>query len=313
MEVAQLYADRSRWPVFSAETFPTENFRPIDAVLRAVEELRPHIQVVTTTWGALGSPRGGTPTLSRIIHEKFDIPTVVHLTIQAKTKRDIENILRSMYLDGLNNVLALGGDPPAGVVDYVPAELRHKYARDLVEQIACLNQGLWLDPEGQYTRSGVKTHFGIAVAGFPEMHPDAYRADETWDQNMRRNIEHLKLKVDAGAHYVVEQMIFDADLHFRFAEAARAAGITVPIIPGILPFDRYSQASRFLGDTLRISMPAEISTALEPAPEEDQAGIAADYMAAQVQKLLDGGAPGIHFYCMNRSGPTLELIRRLRT
>src|SRR3990172_9346509 len=132
MEVASLYADRTQWPVLSAETFPTENFRPIDSVLKAVEELLPHgIKAVTTTWGALGSPRGGTPTLSRIIHEKFSIPTVVHLTIQAKTKRDIENILRSMHLDGLNNVLALGGDPPAGVVDYVPPQLRHKYARDL--------------------------------------------------------------------------------------------------------------------------------------------------------------------------------------
>ncbi len=156
VEVAALYRDERGWPVFSAETFPTENSRSIEPVIRAVEQLIPlGIKVVTTTWGALGSPRGGTQSLSRIIHEKFKIPTVVHLNIQAKTKRDIENILRSLQLDGLHNVLALGGDPPEGVVDYVPSELRHSYACDLVQQIAHLNRGLWLDQDDSYTRAGV--------------------------------------------------------------------------------------------------------------------------------------------------------------
>ncbi|HLF71977.1 MAG TPA: methylenetetrahydrofolate reductase [Dehalococcoidia bacterium] len=311
MEVASLYANPRLWPVFSAETFPTENFRPIDPILKTVEELLPYIQVVTTTWGALGSPRGGTPSVSRIIHEKFEIPTVVHLSIQAKTKRDMESILRGLHLDGLNNVLALGGDPPAGVVDYVPAELRHRYASGLVEQIAHMNAGLWMDAEGKYTRTGVKTRFGIGVAGFPEIHPDDFRADESLELNMKRNIEHLKIKVDAGADYIVEQMIFDADLHFRFAEAAHKAGIRIPIIPGILPFDRYGQAARFIGEELRISMPVKIQAALEAASEDDQGSIAAEYMSEQVRKILDSGVPGIHFYCMNRSGPTIELLRRI--
>ena len=105
MEVASLYADPKLWPVYSAETFPTENFRPIDPILKTVQELRSKIAVVTTTWGALGSPRGGTTSLSRIIHEKFRIPTVVHLSIQAKTKRDTLNyqmeILRGLRLSRL--------------------------------------------------------------------------------------------------------------------------------------------------------------------------------------------------------------------
>jgi methylenetetrahydrofolate reductase (NADPH) len=313
MEVAALYADRSQWPVFSAETFPTENFRPIDAVLKTVEELLPHdVKVVTTTWGALGSARGGTPSVCRIIHERFNVPTVVHFSIQAKTRRDVEGLLRGLHLDGLHNILALGGDPPAGVVDYVPRELRHRYASDLVQQLVAMNNGLWMDPEGKYTRTGVKTHFGIGVAGFPEIHPDDWRADESLASNMQRNVDHLKIKVDGGAHYIVEQMIFDADFHFRYEEACRAAGITLPIVPGILPFDRVAQASRFCSDDLRISMPPAIRSKLQAASEEDQEKIGAEYMAAQVQRLLDAGVPGIHFYCMNRSGPTIALLDRLR-
>ncbi len=313
MEVAELYADAKNWPVFSAETFPTENFRPIDPILRTVEELLPHgIRVVTATWGALGSPRGGTPSVCRIIRQQFDIPTVVHLPIQAKSVRDIENILRGLHLDGLHNVLALGGDPPAGHVDYVPRELRHGYASDLVEQIAHLNEGRWLDSDCGYSKEGVKTHFGIGIAGFPEVHPDDYRLEEDFELNMERNIRHLKLKVDAGAHYVVEQMFFDADLHFHFANAAKEAGIEVPIVPGILPFERYAQVSRFVGDEYKISMPVELRTALENVSEEDQKQIAEDHMADVVQKLLDGGVPGIHFYCMNRSKPTIRLLERVQ-
>ena len=133
MEAANLYQDKSNWPVFSVETFPTENHRPINGILKAIEALIPHqIKIVTTTWGALGSARAGTTSISRTIHEKFKIPTVVHLTIQGKTRKDIEGILKGMCIDDLHNVLALGGDPPTGQVDFVPKALRHQYAIDAV-------------------------------------------------------------------------------------------------------------------------------------------------------------------------------------
>ncbi|MFQ5935702.1 MAG: methylenetetrahydrofolate reductase [Acidiferrobacterales bacterium] len=313
MDVAALYWDPKNWPVLSAETFPTENFRPIDPILKTVEELLPHgIRVVTTTWGALGSTRGGTASVCRIIGERFEVPTVVHLPIQAKTKRDIESILRGLHLDGLHNILALGGDPPAGRVDYVPRQLRHGYACDLVKQIVQLNNGFWMDGQGRYTKSGVKTRFGIGVAGFPEVHPADYRVNENLEINRKRNIEHLKIKVEAGAQYIVEQMSFDADLHFSFAQAAKEAGIDVPIIPGILPFERYAQVERFVGEEYRITMPATLEAALQNTPEEEHKQIAEDHMADVLQKLLDGGVPGIHFYCMNRSQPVIRLLQRTR-
>jgi methylenetetrahydrofolate reductase (NADPH) len=313
MEVASLYADPKKWPVLSAETFPTENHRPIDPVLRAVEELLPHgIRVVTTTWGALGSHRGGTASISRIIHERFKIPTVVHFILQNRTRRDIEALLRGLHLDGLNNILALRGDPPAGVPQHVPGELRHRYASELVEQIVHLNRGLWMDDKGDYALPGVRTSFGIGVAGFPEAHPEDLRPSEPPEATLRRNIERLQLKVKAGAHYIIEQMIFDADLHFRYARAAREAGITVPIIPSILAFERYAQAARFVGTEHNITMPRRLQEALQNAPESEQRAIATAHQAEQVRKLIDGGVPGVHLYCMNRSAPTIELLRRVK-
>ncbi len=314
MEVARLYKDPKNWPVLSAETFPTQNFRSIDPVLEAVEALLPlGVRVITTTWGAMGSSRGGTTSLSRIIRDRFDVPTVVHLSIQGKSRQDLEGILRGMYLDGLHNVLALGGDPPEGRIDYVPEEMRHAHARDLVEQIAHMNRGEWLDPDGGYTQEGFATRFGIGVAGFPEVHPEDFAATQDFDAGMERYLRFLKKKVETGADYIIEQMIFDADLHFNFVSKARAAGIQIPIIPGILPFERLDQVERFLGDQLRISMPAELTGTLRGLSDEDQAEVATEYMSQQVRTLLDAGVPGIHFYCMNRAEPTLRVLERARS
>jgi methylenetetrahydrofolate reductase (NADPH) len=126
-----------------------------------------------------------------------------------------------------------------------------------------------MDDEGSYARPGVKTRFGIGVAGFPETHPEDLRPGEPAEAALARNIAHLKLKVDAGAQYVVEQMIFDADLHFRYAKAARDAGITVPIIPSILAFERYAQAARLVGEEHNITMPRCLREALQNAPAEE--------------------------------------------
>jgi methylenetetrahydrofolate reductase (NADPH) len=313
MEVATLYQDRRNWPVLSAETFPTENWRPIDPILKAVEELLPHgIKVVTTTWGALGSARAGTPAITRIIHERFKIPTVVHLTIQGKTLPDVEGILRNLHLEGIHNILALGGDPPAGRKDMIPAELRHRYAADLVAQIMNMNEGRWFGPNFDFKKEGVKTRFGIGVAGFPEIHPDEYRGEEGFERCMARYIEKLKIKIAAGGQYIVCQMLFDAGFYLRFREAVEKAGITVPVVAGVFPFSSWDQISRFVGDELRISFPTEVQKALCNASKEDQARIAEDHTVDLTQQLLDAGAPGVHFYCMNQSGPTSRVLQRLR-
>ena len=312
MEVAALYAEPKNWPVFSAETFPTENWRSIDPVLKAVEELLPHgIRVVTTTWGALGSPRAGTPSISRIIRERFGIPTVVHLNIQGKTRQDLEGILRGLHLDGLHNILALGGDPPVGRKDYVPAQLRHRYGSDLVNQIVNLNRGRWLGPDGEYNREGAKTNFGIGVAGFPEVHPSDYRESDGFEASLKRHIGHVKAKVDAGGQYVVTQMLFDAELYLRFRDAATRAGIGVPIVPGVIPFVSRNQVARFVGPELRISVPRALEEALRGAGEAEQGRIADEHTGALVEKLLEAGAPGIHFYSMNQSAPTIRVLKRL--
>jgi methylenetetrahydrofolate reductase (NADPH) len=312
MEVATLLQDPKNWPVFSAETFPTENWRPIEPILKAVEELLPlGIKVITTTWGALGSPRAGTAAICRIIHERYQIPTVVHLTIQGKSIPDIEGILRGLDLEGVHNILALGGDPPAGQKDAIAPWMRHRYASDLVTQIAHMNAGRWLGPNYDFKKEGVKTRFGVGVAGFPEVHPDEFRKDEGFECCMARYIEKLKIKIACGAQYVVCQMVFDAGCFLRFRDAAQKAGITVPIVAGVMPFDHWDQIGRFVGDALRISFPAHVQNALQSASKDDQPRIADDHMTSLVEELLEAKVAGIHFYCMNRSGPTLRVLQRV--
>ena len=312
MEVATLLQDPKNWPVFSAETFPTENWRPIEPILKAVEELLPlGIKAITTTWGALGSPRAGTAAICRIIHERYKIPTVVHLTIQGKSLPDIEGILRGLDLEGIHNILALGGDPPAGQKDAIAPWMRHRYASDLVSQIANLNEGRWLGPDYDFKKEGVKTRFGIGVAGFPEVHPDEFRDEDGFDRCLARYIEKLKIKLACGAQYVVCQMVFDAGFFLRFREAAQKAGITAPIVAGVMPFEQWEQIGRFVGDELRISFPAPVQKALQQASKEDQPRIADDHMASLVEELLEAKVAGIHFYCMNRSGPTSRVLRRV--
>lgn len=312
MEVAILYQERKNWPVFSAETFPTENWHPIDPVLKAVEELLPHgIKIVTTTWGALSSPRAGTPAICRIIHERFKVPTVVHLTIQGKSLPDIEGILRGLHLEGIHNILALGGDPPAGQKDALAASMRHRYASDLVSQIVRMNEGRWFGPNYDFKKEGVKSRFGIGVAGFPEVHPDEFRNEDGFERCMARYLEKLKIKIATGGQYIVCQMVFDAGHFLRFREAAEKAGITVPIVPGVMPFEYWDQISRFVGDELRISFPEQVQKALCAASKEDQAQIAEDHMTALVEQLLEAEVAGINFYCMNRSGPTARILRRV--
>jgi len=312
MDVVDLLQDTKNWPVFSVETFPTENWRPIETILKAVEELLPFgIRAVTTTWGALGSPRAGTAAICRIIHERYRIPTVVHLTIQGKSLPEIEGILRGLHLEGMHNILALGGDPPSGQKDAIAAWMRHRYASDLVSQIAKLNEGRWLGPNYDSRQAGVKTRFGIGVAGFPEVHPDAYRDEDGFDGCLARSIETLKIKLACGAQYVVCQMVFDATPFLRFRDAARKAGITVPIVAGVMPFEHWDQIGRFVGDALRISFPQQVQRALQEAHKDDQPRIADAHMAALVEELLDAKVAGIHFYCMNRSGPTSRLLQRV--
>ena len=312
MEVATLLQDPKNWPVYSAETFPTENWRPIDPVLKAVEELLPYgIKVVTTTWGALGSPRAGTQAISRIIQERFKIPTVVHLTIQGKSLPDIEGILRGLDLEGVRNILALGGDPPSGQKDAIAPWMRHRYASDLVSQIVHMNEGRWLGPTYDFRQDGVKTHFGIGAAGSPEVHPDEYRAEDGFERSLKRYIEKLKIKVASGAQYMVCQMVFDAELFLRFRDAAQQAGITVPIVAGVMPFEHWDQVGRFIGESLRISFPAAAREALCNAAKEDQPRIADQHMGALVERLVEARVAGIHFYCMNRSGPTSRLLQRV--
>ncbi|NMA22410.1 MAG: methylenetetrahydrofolate reductase [NAD(P)H], partial [Spirochaetales bacterium] len=168
--------------------------------------------------------RPGTIALSALIQYTFNIPVVTHLICGGSTADQIENDLVELHFLGLENVLALRGDPAAGTKRFVPTSGGYTYSSELVEQIVNLNDGIYLDPT---LKNAQKTNFCIGVAGYPEKHGEA--------PNLEEDIAMLKQKVDSGAHYIVTQMFFDNEVFFRFVDRCRAAGITVPIIPGLKP------------------------------------------------------------------------------
>jgi methylenetetrahydrofolate reductase (NADPH) len=168
--------------------------------------------------------RPGTIALSALIQYTFNIPVVAHLICGGMDQDQLEDALVELNFLGIENVLALRGDPPNGEKRFVPVKGGYEHSRELVSQINDLNMGRYLDQNLQNAR---KTHFCIGVAGYPEKHAEA--------PNLERDIEMLKHKVDSGAHYIVTQMFFDNAVYYRFVDACRKAGITVPIIPGLKP------------------------------------------------------------------------------
>ncbi len=313
MDVAHLYKAPKNWPVLSAETCPIPNHSATEPVLAAVEKLSAcGIRVIAANAGATGRSRGDTVSLCRVIRERFEIPTVAPLSIRGMSRRDLESLLCDMHRDALHNVFVMGGGSPPDRIDSGPSERGQRHPWDLVEQIAHMNRGRWLDGSGDYARNGIETNFGVGIAGFPEVHPDDCASTGDSETGMDRQLRSLKKEIEAGADYVIEQAIFDADLHFNFVAKARAAGIQVPIVPGILAFERLDQVEHLLGGRSCISMPADLTGALRGLSVEDQAEVATEYLSGQVRTLLEAGVPGIHFYCMNRAEPTVGILERAR-
>jgi methylenetetrahydrofolate reductase (NADPH) len=188
---------------------------------------------------------------------------------------------------GLENVLALRGDPPAGQEQWVKTEGGFEYSRELVELI------------------GSSYDFSIGSACFPETHPSATSPDD--------DLRYLKEKVDAGASFLITQLFFDNALYFEFVARARAIGITVPIVPGIMPFTNYRQIARFTS-MIGATIPDHVLGELEARRDVDEAvaefGVA--YATMQCADLLAHGAPGVHFYTLNRSPATRAILSSLK-
>jgi methylenetetrahydrofolate reductase (NADPH) len=242
--------------------------------------------------------RPGTTALAALIQHTFNVPTVAHVICGGMSREQIEDTLIELHFLGIDNILALRGDPPSGEKRFIPMSDGHTYSSQLVKQIADLNHGRYLDDQYQ---DGEATHFSIGVAGYPEKHAEA--------MNMAVDLANLKKKVDAGAEYIVTQMFFDNEKYFAFVDACRAIGITVPIIPGLKPIASRRDLS-LIPQTFGVDLPEELTAELEGgASNAEIAEIGVRWCIAQSKELYASGVPSIHYYTLGKAQNVARIVR----
>ncbi len=277
-----------RQPVFSFEFFPPktdEGVRQLFETISHLRELEPTF--VSVTYGAGGSVRTRTVELVARIRRDLDIEPVAHLTCVDATVDDLRAILDGLRAAGVDNVLALRGDPPDGAERFVATDGGLAHSSDFVELITSAYP------------------FCVGGACYPEKHPESASTDE--------DVRSAKRKEDAGASYLITNLFFDNTFYFDFVARARAAGVTVPIIPGIMPVTNVSQITRFT-QKIGATIPEPLLDALRTREADPEAvlqlGVA--WATLQSAELLAGGAPGVHFFTMNRSPATRAILSALR-
>lgn len=242
--------------------------------------------------------RPGTVSICAAIKYKYGVDTVPHLICGGFTRDETELALIDMQYLGMDNVLALRGDPVKGEGHFTPEKDGHAYTSTLVKQISQMNSGHYIDDE---IVEGIPTDFCIGVAGYPEKHFEA--------QNMKTDLRFLKEKVDAGAHYIVTQLFFDNQKFFRFVENCRKAGINVPIIPGIKPITTLKHIS-FLPKTFHIDMPEPLADELEKCKSnQDVMKVGIEWGIEQTKELIKFGVPCVHFYTMGKSEAVRQIVK----
>jgi methylenetetrahydrofolate reductase (NADPH) len=242
--------------------------------------------------------RPGTIALAAAVKYKYNITVVPHVLCGGFTKEETENVLIEMNFLGIHDVLALRGDPVKGTRMFIPEKEGHKNTTELVEQIANLNKGKYLESS---LENGAPTSFCIGVAGYPEKHFEA--------PNLETDMEFLKKKVDAGASYIVTQMFFDNEKFYRFRDKCREMGIDVPVIPGIKPISALNDI-RLLPQTFHIDLPQDLFKAISACKDDKEAREAGvEWAIMQSRDLIKNGVPGIHFYTLGRSDNIAKIVK----
>jgi len=244
--------------------------------------------------------RPGTVALSTAIQYKFQIPVVTHIICGGFTQAEIEDVLIDLNFLGINNILALRGDPPKSERIFVPEKDGHAHTSELIEQIVNLNHGKYLDQE---LENKAATDFCIGVAGYPEKHFES--------PNIITDIKYLKLKVEKGAKYIVTQMFFDNKKFFDFVELCRNEGITVPIIPGIKPISILNDV-KLIPQLFHIDIPDELISEINKCKnniEAKQVGI--EWTINQSKELIKSGISGIHYYTYGHSDNIKQIVENV--
>jgi methylenetetrahydrofolate reductase (NADPH) len=276
-------------PTFSFEVFPAKTPQAREQLVRTVGELCAlGPDFISCTYGAGGGSREGTLDIVELIQKKHGVAAMAHLTCVQQSHAEIESVLDDIFRRGITNILALRGDPPKDQQN-APWTGDFKYSSELVAFIR--------------RRFGQKVSIG--VAGFPEKHPLAPTADA--------DASFLKLKVEAGAEFVITQLFFDNKLYFDYVARLKKTGVTAPVVPGILPVLDYEALKRFCA-MCGASIPKAVHDIFAPLSGDPKATVEAgiQYAIRQSRELLAGGAPGIHFYALNKTYSVERILQALR-
>ena len=287
MRIANLYSSGGA-PVLSLEFFTPKNEAGRLALFRAIERLKAiEPGFVSITCGAAGTTRERTADLAIEVQRELGLTAMAHLVCTGTTRAELDETLHHMKDHGIENVLALRGDPPRGATGWTAVEGGFRHANELT--------------------AFVREHFSMSIGGacYPEKHHEA--------PSLEADIGNLKRKVDAGAEFLITQLFFDNEAYWRFVEKVRGKGIDVPIVPGIMPVLNLANLQRIASLSPGTAIPPGLLRAFETAEGNDEASLqtGVDFAAEQCRALLAKGAPGIHFYTLNRSKATLRTVAEL--
>ncbi|MFA5264255.1 MAG: methylenetetrahydrofolate reductase [NAD(P)H] [Opitutaceae bacterium] len=286
LSISTLFAqDR---PLRSLEFFPPKDDAGVEALRQSAAALQKiPWDFMSVTYGAGGSTRQRTTQVSELLKDEFGFTVMPHLTCVGHSRAELAAIADRFHTEGFRNIMALRGDPPKGAVEFTPAPDGLRYAGELVALLKARHND-----------------FCLGVAGYPEKHPEA--------PSIEIDLDNLKRKVDQGADFITTQLFFDNTIYYRFVDRCRAAGIALPIVPGIMPVLSSKQIQRITamcGASLPLQLTRRLEVAAENADVVEIVGI--DWALSQIRDLLQHGAPGYHLYILNRAKGALALAAGL--
>ncbi len=278
---------RYRYPCISFEFFPPKTDAGVENLMQTVKSLRIlNPGFVSVTYGAGGSSRARTLEVVKRIKGELEIEPMAHLTCVGSTREELRTLLRELEASGIENIMALRGDPPQGEERFAPTVGGFRYATDLIAMLAA------------------EFSFSIGGGAYPEKHPEAGDVDA--------DVRVAALKVAAGASFLVTQFFFQNDAYFAYVDRLRAASVDVPVIPGIMPITNYAGVARMLkmnGGRMPQRLLAELEARVDEPEAVAELGVA--FTALQCRELLARGAPGLHFYTLNKSTATRAVVSAL--
>jgi methylenetetrahydrofolate reductase (NADPH) len=305
----------AKGPLFTFELLPPLKGHSIDRIYSAIDRLveydpayinftshRNEITYFERPDGLLEKKivriRPGTIAIAAAVKYKYNITVVPHILCGGFSREETENALIEMNFLGIDDVLALRGDPPKGTRRFLPEKDGHANTFELVRQITNMNKGKYLESS---LEDNTPTKFCVGVAAYPEKHFEA--------PNRQIDIEYLKHKVDAGAEYIVTQMFFDNRKYFRFIDECRKAGITIPIIPGIKPISALNDI-KLIPQAFHIDLPNDLVTSVQKCNTDKEAReVGIEWTTMQSKELLREGVPGIHYYTLGRSDNVARIVK----